>query len=94
LAKRKKHSRGNIRDFQCLLKVFPVSNIWKHWLLLKKQNFLPGRQKYFLPNSETFDETLFPRLPTLVMTYRNIGKTNINMKNIFAQQCFPVCPGL
>jgi hypothetical protein len=50
--------------------------------------------KYFLPNSETFDETL-RRLPTLNnMTYRNIGNTN-NMTNIFdfAQQCFPVCPG-
>jgi hypothetical protein len=25
-----------------------------------------GEQKYFLPNLETFDETLFLRLPTLV----------------------------
>jgi hypothetical protein len=33
---------------------------------LQKQNLPPGEQKYFLPNSETFDETLFPRLPTLV----------------------------
>jgi hypothetical protein len=43
---------------------FPVSHIWKHWLLLKKQNLLPGAKakiiKYFLPNSQTFDETLSP----------------------------------
>jgi hypothetical protein len=32
-----------------------------------EQKLLPGvgEQKYFLPNSETFDETLFLRLPTL-----------------------------
>jgi hypothetical protein len=68
LAKRKKHCRGNTRDFQCLLKCFPVSHIWKHWLLLQK-HFPSGKQKYFLPNSETFDETLFLRLPTLVRQY-------------------------
>jgi hypothetical protein len=44
---------GNIRDFQCLVKCFPVSHIWKHWLLLQKQNLLPGAnfgEKCFLPN--------------------------------------------
>ena len=46
--------------------MFPCIHIWKHWLLLQKQKLLPGEQKYFLPNSETFDETLFLRLPTLV----------------------------
>jgi hypothetical protein len=30
-----------------------------------EQKLLSGEQKYFLPNSETFDETLFLRLPTL-----------------------------
>jgi hypothetical protein len=30
-----------------------------------EEKLLPGEQKYFLPNSETFDETLFLRLPTL-----------------------------
>jgi hypothetical protein len=30
-----------------------------------EQKLLPGEQKYFLPNSETFDETLFLCLPTL-----------------------------
>ena len=55
----------SVCDFQC----FPVSHIWKHWLLMQKQKLLPGEQKYFLPNSETFDETLFLRLPTLVSQF-------------------------
>ena len=32
-------------------------------------------------------------LATALDTHRNISKTN-TMTNIFAQQCFPVCPGL
>jgi hypothetical protein len=76
LATLKKHCRGNVRDFQCLLKYFPVSHIWKHW------------QKYFLPNSETFDEalSLFADAGKTTWAYQNIVKTN-NMTNIFAQQC-------
>ena len=72
LAKRKKHCRGNIRDFQCLLKWFPVSHIWKHLLLLQKQKLLPGKQKYFLPNSEIFETH---RFPTLVRAQYNIPHT-------------------
>jgi hypothetical protein len=40
-------------------------------ILLPKQNLIPGKQKYFLPNSETFGEieTLFLHLLTLVRQF-------------------------
>jgi hypothetical protein len=71
-------------------------NIWKHWLLMQKQKLLPGEQKYFLPNSETFDETtLFLRLPTLARHIPKycIGKTNINMTNILRNNVSQFVPG-
>jgi hypothetical protein len=49
--------------------------------LLQKQNLLPGKQKYFLPNSETLMKHSFSvcrrwYCVTDNMTNRNIGKTN------------------
>jgi hypothetical protein len=57
--------------------------------LLRKHSLLPGKQKCFLPNSETFDVSLcfslmFPSVCPLWETWRNIGR----------KQCFLVCPGL
>ena len=33
---------------------------------MQERELLPGEQEYFLPDSGTFDETLFLRLPALV----------------------------
>jgi hypothetical protein len=48
--------------------------------LLRKQNLLPGKQKCFLPNPETFDVSLccspmFPSVCPLWETWRNIAVT-------------------
>ena len=48
----RKHCCGNICDSRCFLKCFPVCPPVE--TLLRKQNLLPGKQKCFLSNSETF----------------------------------------
>jgi hypothetical protein len=43
---------------------------------MQKQKLLPGEQKYFLPNSETFDETLFLRQPrSQDLSFCHLGET-------------------
>jgi hypothetical protein len=76
--------------------MFPCLPHLETLAFIEETKFASRKETYFLPNSETFDESLFLRLPTLIrqyMTYQNIGKTN-NMTNIFGQKCFPICPGL
>jgi hypothetical protein len=52
---------------------------------MQKQKLLPGEQKYFLPISPFADAGKD--------TYRNIGKTNINMTNILRNNVSKFVPG-
>jgi hypothetical protein len=54
---------------------------------LRKQNLLPGKQKCFLPNSETFDVSLcfslmFPSVCPLWETWRNFGRKQCFRNNV------------
>jgi hypothetical protein len=87
-----KHCCGNICDSRCFLKCFPVCPPVE--TLLRKQNLLPGKQKCFLPISETFDVSLcfslmFPSVCPLWETC--MAK---HWQETMSQQCFLVCPGL
>jgi hypothetical protein len=66
LAKRKKHFRGNIRDFQCLLKFFSCLPYLETLAFIAETKVASRKAKIFPTNLETFDETLFLRLLTLV----------------------------
>jgi hypothetical protein len=55
--------------------------------LLRKQNFIPEKQKCFLANSETFDVSLcfslmFPSVCPLLETWRNIGRKQCFRNNV------------
>jgi hypothetical protein len=61
---------------------------------MQKQKLLPGEQKYFLPNSETdLMKHYFSVCRRWQDTYRNIGKTNINMTNILRNNVSQFVPG-
>jgi hypothetical protein len=80
----RKHSCGSICDSRCFIKCFPVCPVET---LLRKQNLLPGKQKCFLPTSETFDVSLcfslmFPSVCPLWETWRNIGRKQCFRNNV------------
>ena len=61
---------------------------------MQKQKLLPGEQKYFLPNSETdLMKHYFSVCRRWQDTYRNIGKTNINMTIILRNNVSQFVPG-
>jgi hypothetical protein len=61
---------------------------------MQKQKLLPGEKKYFLPNSETdLMKHYFSVCRRWQDTYRNIGKTNMNMTNILRNNVSQFVPG-
>jgi hypothetical protein len=75
----------NICDSRCFLRCFHVCPPVE--TLLRKQNLLPGKQKCFLSNSETFDVSLcfslmFPSVCPLLETWRNIGRKQCFRNNV------------
>ena len=88
LGQTRKHCCGNICDSRCFLKCIHVCPPVE--TLLRKQNLLPGKQKYFLANSETFDVSLCFSLmfPSVCPLWETLAGT------MFPQQSFLVFPGL
>jgi hypothetical protein len=60
---------GSSRDNSLIACPTSSAHIWKHCQFIAETKFASWKTKIFPTELETFDETLFLRLPTLVRQY-------------------------
>ena len=83
----------SVCDFQCLLKCFPVSHIRKHWLLTQNKSCFQESKNISYQIQKHLMKHYFSVCRRWQDTYRNIGKTNINMTNILRNNVSQFVPG-